>query len=252
MEKDVLVLLDRRYALDTRRYELNSQMEDTEEEIRQAKWHLRCQQQKQVEYESSVRYLLDRLRGKQEEAKEAFTHKIRQEKEKLAELSRKQERIAYQIDQLSRQEEGLPTPEQLREAAEQEPEAMARWAELEFQFCAQMLLPLLKENEAALSEYRAQLRGEHMGQMMSREEFYEMGTAHLDYAGKCGTLLERMGQAARIKEEAWEIPGYFQNPGGFIEAVAAKHTRLDRINKALDQVYAIQKRVDEVLRGKET
>ena len=251
MKKSILAQLDRRYTLDTQLHSLNLQRKETEADIRQAKWNLRCQQQKQVEYESSLRYLLDRLRGKREEAEEAFHREIRQEKEKLAELSRKQERIAYQINQLSQQEEGLPTAEQLRDAAEQEPEARARWADLEFLFCANMLLPLLKENEDALNEYRAQLRGEHMGQVMSREEFYEVGTAHLDYAVKCAALLERMRLAAQKKEEAWEIPGYFQNPNGFIVAAAARHNRLDRVNTALDQIYAMKKRVSAVLRERE-
>ena len=104
-------------------------------------------------------------------------------------------------------------------------------------------LPLLERLEEALEEYRSQLRGERMGEIVSYQELHERGTGHIGAAESCAPLLQRLTGALTILDRSLEIGGYFENPAGFIDAAAARHNRIDRVNRALSQTAALKKQV---------
>lgn len=239
----------KRYELETRLLRTNNELEETSACLAEVKYQRRDAWEKKNLYEGSIRSLMDRISGKREEVQERLARNYRQAEETVAALTREREILMQQQSTLQSELETLPSAEELRDMALSDSEMAAQWAELESKFCAEGLAHLLEKTDEALEQYRSQMRGERMGEMVSREDLYAIGTAHMKWAKQCQPLLERLEKAQAVLERPFETGGYFDNPAGYIESAAAKHNRLDRISAALGQVAKLRRTVEEIRRA---
>lgn len=237
------------YRLESARIQQSHALRETEEKLRTALWELRQKQQEQVLYEGTAKYLLHRITGRAEEEKERLLLAVRSAQTEQSRLLRLRDSLKQDIRELTAELEALPTWDSLLQKADAE--ARDLWAQREGRLCAQMLVPMLEKVDTALEAYRAQLRGERMGEMASAEEVHETGTAHIALARECAPLLSRMQGALRMQEKPFSPGGYFENPGGFIDSAAARHNRIDRVSMALGQVAALRRELRQYLQETE-
>lgn len=241
----------RRYELETALFRLEQKQEATEKAVRKAKYAHRQAQQEQVLYDGSFRAFRDKLSGKQEERKDALRRAVSAAQAELDVLSREQEMLKASRETIEKELLPLPSFEELRTWASENPAMKKQWAALEAGFCAEQLLPLLEKTDEALEDYRAQLRGGRMGDIVSHEELHEIGTAHITLAEACGPLLQRLRQALQLQGKSLETGRYFENPAGYIVSAAAHHNRLDRVSEALSQVAAARRQIAAILTPEE-
>lgn len=244
--KDLKRQLMQRYHLQSALNRQRQTLLETEEKLPGAKYELRTARQAQTEYESSLRFFLDGLTGRREEKMEAISRQLRQAEAEQETLLRLTASLKQDCGELSRELEQLPSPEELKAAALEQVETRQLWAKLEAALCAGQLLPLLENLDAALEDYRGQLRGDRMGQIVGPEELHAIGTAHLIPARQCAPLLRRLQEALRFLEESLEPGGYLENPEGYIVSAAARHNRIDRVNRALKEVNSLRKRIKDI------
>lgn len=229
------------YELETGLLRLSGRREEIRKALKQAKYDLRQAQQEQTLYGGSFRGFLDRISGKQEEKQEALRRAVNAAQSVLESLEREKESLSAQERQLETERSSLPDAATLRDRALEQPDSAQRWAALEAKYCAEALRPLLEKTEAALEDYRALLRGQRSGEIISHEERHEIGTAYIGWTNQCLPLLQRLKQAADILKQPVEIGRYFENPSGFLASAAARHNQLDRMNEALAQVASARR-----------
>lgn len=232
-------MLKRRYELETALLRLQRQQRDTREKLSQAKFDLREKQDALLQYEGSIKGFFHRLSGKQEEQKENLTRKVRQAETALNALQREREALEHRRAEAEKTLTSLPALEELRKGAEKE------WAALEVRFCAEALLPLLEENEAALLEYRSLMRGEYPVISIQRQQ--EIAAQPNVWAEQCRAYLLRLKEALDILGTPFELGSYYISPAAYLANVAAMHNRRDRLNQALDQVEAVKKQVRKMM-----
>lgn len=237
--------MTRRYQLETALYRLEQRLSQVGAALKAAKFTLREAKQAQLLYDGSLKSFFDKLSGKREERQEALRRDVSAAEAQLAALTREEEGLKRNRETIEQEMSPLPAPEELRAWALGSPETAKQWASLEAAFCAEQLQILLEKTDEALEGYRAQLRGDRMGQIVSREELHEIGTAHISLAEACRPLLHRLQEAMEILEQTpkIEVGGYFSNPSGFIVSAAAQHNRIDRVNDALFQVAAARRQI---------
>ena len=228
------------YEVQTALLRLERRREEITENLKQAKYDLRSGEEKLLNYEGSVRRFFDKLSGKQEEKAEILRRELRKAEAALNSLLREKEALEQNRKALSKQLESLPSPEELRGTDE------TKWASLEAKFCAEALLPLLEKNHEALMEYRSLMRG-NRPEILSVWEQQEICAEPNLRAEQCIPLLNRLQTAMDILGIPFEISSYYRSPAAYLVSPAAKHNRLDRINLALNQVEAMQKKTKELL-----
>lgn len=233
------------YDIHQRYYDAMQRKETLTEAAMQATWDYRRAQQEEVEYDSSLRRMMDRLRGNREHHEELLRN-IRMAKARMEAASRELKEQEQELDALMQQRLPLPGREDLRIRAERNPEDYRHWAKLERLFCAHFLKPLLAETLEGLEAYRQQLRGGNLDRMMSHQELHKIGTSHIAPARESFLLLQQLKTAMEILEETMEIGSYFENPPAFIESAAARHNRLDRISAAIAQAEEAQKLAEAI------
>lgn len=228
------------YEVKTALLRLERRSEEITENLKQAKYDLRSEEEKLLNYEGSVRGFFDKLTGNREETAEVLRREIRKAEATLNTLLREQESLEQSRRELSAQLQALPAPEELRRLDE------TKWASLEAKFCAEALSPFLEKNHEALLEYRSLMRGDRpeILSVWKQQEIY--GEPNL-WAEKCIPLLKRLQTAMDIQGIPFEIGSYYHSPAAYLVSAAAKHNRLDRVNQALDQVEAIQRKIKELL-----
>ena len=185
-----------------------------------------------MQYSGSLRYFLDKLTGKAPDRQEELDRKVRQAKAVQENLESLLESLNRDLEELAAEREQLPAWDSFCTA-----ENRREWAALERKLCAEALLPLLEQTEAALEDYRRLLRGE----LTAAGERYEQATNHIFCAENCTHWLRRLKNAGEILEEPFDAGGYFENPAAFIDGAAARHNRIDRVSQALGQVRKLRK-----------
>ncbi len=231
--------LTRYYETERSLLRLQRQLERLKEEITQAKYDLRKADQALTEYGSSLRFLLDRFSGRQEETREALQRQLREAEAKHSSLLRQRERLTAELEQAQKERSFLPPAEELRRQAEPK-----QWAALETALCAEALLPLLEENYEALLEYRRVLRGEYP--ILSSEDRQEKCAQPNVRAQQCLPWLNRLKEAQSLLGNPFDPGSYYASPAAYLVA-AAQHNQLDRANNALTQVEKLQKLVKGML-----
>ena len=230
------------YDIQLRYYDAKQRQNTLKEAAKQSLWEYRRAQQAETEYGSSLRHLLDRLRGNRERH-EALLRNIRTAKARMEAAQRELKDQERELDTLEKQRRPLPDREEMKARAETEPNNYRLWAKLECSLCAHLLKPLLTETLEGLEACRQQLRGGNMDRMMSHQELHEIVTAHIAPAQESYLLLQRLKTAMEILEESLEFGSYFENPPALIESAAARHNRLDKVNMAIAQAETVQNRI---------
>lgn len=217
---------------------LERRSELLKEERKQAKYDLRCRDDKLLNYQGGIRSFLDKLSGKQEEKLEALRREVRNAESTLQSLQREQESLAGQREELTQLLSSLPSSEELRAENEQE------WAGLEAKLCAEALPPLLEENRTALLEYRSLLQGSRM-EILTVEQKQKISAEPDLRARKCLPWLNRLKEAKLLLGESFDPGSYYASPEAYLVSVVAKHNRLDRVNQAITQVEALQSQLQK-------
>lgn len=245
MENLALKQLQQRYRQETAVLQLQQRHNALAEELAQAKWNKRTCQEALTAYEhSALRQLLDKLSGKQAETLEKLRSDLRKAEAALTSLRREKESLRREEAASKAALEQLPSVEEL---LQRDPSLTAQATKLDALFCARQLIPLLEENEQALTQARAWLRGEYNGQTMSHQERQEKFSAP-DWTGEeCRVLLQRMKKALDTLEIPFQISSYYTAPTAFIASVAAPHGRVGRANEALHQAAAMKNKVAKLI-----
>lgn len=217
---------------------LETSRKENSEALRQVKYDMRCCEEALWNYEGGIRSFLDKLSGKREEKLEALGREVRKAEAGLDALRREKTGLEAREAELKRLLAALPSSEELRKGNE-----MA-WASLEAAFCAEALQPLLEENRKALLDYRSLIQGNHP-EILSPYQQQEICVEPNLRAEKCLPYLQRLKEAREILGNPLEPGSYYDSPAAFLVAPAAIHNRRDRINQALAQVEALQKKLKE-------
>ena len=204
-------LLKRRYQVDLALLHLESREGAAKEALRQAKYDLRQAEAEKLEYEGSFRSFLDKFSGKQGEKRDALALQVSRSKAALT------------------------------EAQGEDPGIRTLWAEYERNYCIDALLPLLEENLQALITYRETRQGAVPGQILSHGERQQIYGQPDILAKQCKLLLERLETALELQGGTLEIGEYFRQPKSYLVSPAASHNRMDRVNRAIDQVVSMRR-----------
>lgn len=227
----------RRYELETALLQATQQETALKQRLPRAKYDLRCAQAALTEYEhGSIKKFFDKISGRQEEKLEALRSHLRKAEAALKLAQQEQETVSRQLNELNSQLNSMPGWDELRT---QSGEA----ARLEALLLAGMLIPALEENYAALTQSRAQLRGEHSMELMSYETLHGIHARAEQSGETCRGLLERMKNALDAAEIPFEIPTYYRAPTAYTAGAGDKFHRLDRVSSAMDQALETKKQI---------
>lgn len=230
-------MLEQYYELQTLLLRLTRRQEALNEEIKQAKFDLRSRDERLLNYQGSLRSLLDKASGTREEKLETLRSHVRRAEAQLKALLREQQALEEQLTGTRQALADFPEPEVLRSEGEE-----TLWASLEAKFCAEALAPLLEENHKALLEYRSLLQGSRM-ELLTVEERQQIEAAPNVRAEQCRPYLLRLKESLGVQGIPLEPGSYYDSPAAYLVSVAAKHNRFDRVNGALAQVEAMQKKI---------
>ena len=211
------------------------QQSEQEAALRQAKFDLRQAKASQLEYGSTFRSFLDKFTGKREETETALRHAVRKAEADLATAQQEKAALEAQIAALREQLADLP-------AWESRCDRSAEWYQLEALYCLEVLAPLLEANLNLLTERRNQFNVTCAGQVKTRYALAEIYTAPEAAAEACKPYLLRLKTALSQQEIPFELHRYFEEPTAFLSS-ATQFTRMDRINTAIAQTEALQKRL---------
>lgn len=216
--------------------------QELEDQLPQAKHEKRESDVALAEYESGgFGVWLDRLRGKWEEKQQTLRRSASAAQSRLQSL---QQEIARTNACLAQLPEQTDTPQNIRTEAEQLPSeqregilhSLARISAVKLQFSLNRAKhALLEAQKWARPDIRLEaIPGYTKNQLLTEAE---------SCARECEQLLLEIGDC----EIPLDIHGYFQNPSGYIHAVASQFGELDRINSALDAIRRTEKLVEELL-----
>lgn len=231
------------YDLQLEFLQAKQKQEELQNAVKQSAWALRQAKQKEVEYTSSLRFLLfDRLTRRTDRL-EACQRAIRQAKANHESSARELEIHQLKYRNLEAEIQKLPLRSELEKSLQGNPEAEAEFARQEVRLCTELLRPLLAKNLEALEAYRQHLRGNNMDQITSPQELHARNAEHIRWAEQSAEVLKRLQPSMAHLGTPIELPDYFLSPAAYIDSAAARHNRLDRVSKAIAQAEAIQKRI---------
>lgn len=198
-------------------------------------------------YLESIRGVFDKIRGKYSGKEEAILKKIRDAESRIQTAQQQLRAEEQKHRELEEQRSALPTREDLRRAAEKDSGLLRLWAQLEVDYCLIHLNGYLPSLREALEVKRDVMQGREPGAIRTPEQREAMLARADEIAKKVLALMLRTKDALQILEEPFEITAYFQNPVGYIEGMASRFNRVDRVNLAMDQISAAHKRVKELM-----
>lgn len=232
-------LLKRRYQVDLALLHLESREGAAKEALRQAKYDLRQAEAEKLEYEGSFHAFLDKFSGKQEEKRDALALQVSRRKAALTEAQGALQRLEEEKTRLEAEDRELPPGEVFSRSEDSGIRTL--WAEYERNYCIDALLPLLEENLQALITYRETRQGAVPGQILSHGERQQIYGQPDILAKQCKLLLERLETALELQGGTLEIGEYFRQPESYLVSPAASHNRMDRVNRAIDQVVSMRR-----------
>lgn len=245
MENELRTQIRQRYRLESALSLQRRVLRETREKLPQARYLLRCRVEAETGYDSSFRAFLDGFSGKREERRETLSREKCQAEAELDALLRFRESLERDCGELSRELEGLPSLQELKQAAAADPETLREWAVPEARFCAEELLPLLEGNLEALREYRSLLQGSRP-EVLSSEAQQQIFAEPDKWAAECLPLLKRLQEALEILEIPFKTGRYYGDYRAFLVSAAARHNRLDRVNRALEEVNGLKNLVRDL------
>jgi len=235
-------ILEQRHQLEMLLLRLERQTEENESALRQAKFDLREAKAAEVEYGGCFRAFRDKLTGKKEAAETALRHDVQKAEAALASATQTARRLALQAGEVHSQLDKLPTRAELK--AQAEGEALSLWHRLDALYCVAALLPLLETNRILLTERRNQFNGSNLG-VKSHQALSEIYSAPEAAGEACKPYIQRLKAALDALDIPFPVHDYWENPTAFLSS-ATQYTRMDRINTALAQVEAMEKRLPKL------
>lgn len=237
----MLQLVFRRYELEADLLKMEQESNILSKKLPQAKYDLRFAQKAQMNYEhGSIRGFLDKVSGMREAKLEILRADIRKAEAALTLLQQEREALNRRLTAAETELASLPDWEVLRA---QPGETGKEAARLEARLCAGMLIGLLEENFAALTESHGLLRGERSMEIMTYETLHKIHTEAEQTGEKCRHLLERMKGVLDALDIPFEISGYYRSPTAYTAGAATKFIRLERVRSAMDQALETKKQV---------
>lgn len=239
--EEIRNIIRKKYTMDRELAAWRWETQQLEREVPQRTYELREAKAAQTEYESGLRFFLDKLSGKHQEKQEALSKAVREANAALE----------YAKGQLESSKSALVSLEQEAELIPSREELYANYPDSDYLkqqdtlFCADRLVRLLRENEKHLLEARDWAENRNA-------DFKPLGTQYdktisLQRGADCAR--EICGLIKRICENdfALEIHPYFEAPDGFIAGAARQYGQQDRINYALGAVRTTAGIIQELI-----
>ena len=248
MEHSILYTMERCYELERELLGLEAVMDDNQQALRQAKYNLRQVKEEQLNYGGSFRRFLDGFSGKRQEEEDNLSRNVAHSQNALDLLQREKEQLQRQDAELREERNRLPALQVLEEAALEDPETAAHWAALACRFYGEILLPLLKKTDEALMEYRKTQQGNRPGEILTPDKIQRIYAEPDIWGEKCKIPVQRLEKACQVLGKELTPGDYFRSPTSYLVAAAAIHNRRDRVNKALDQVTELRRKIERLLK----
>lgn len=227
-----------RYQQEINLLRLERQSAENDAALRQAKFHLRQAKVAEAEYRGSFRSFRDRLTGKQEASETALRHAVQNAEATLTTAQQQKALLDTRLTEAKEQLSTLPDWESLRDGSQE-------WLRLEAMYCIEVLTPLLEMAHDLLMERRNQFNGTNAGQIKTHQDLAEIYSAPEAAGEACKPYLLRLKAALEALGISLELHSWFESPTAFLSA-ATQFTRMDRINTAISQTEALQKRLPEL------
>lgn len=239
--EEIRNIIRKKYTMDRELAAWRWEVQQLEREVPQRTYELREARAAQTEYESGLRFFLDKLSGKHQEKQDFLAKRVREAQASLEYSKRQLESAKSALASLEQEAELIPGREEL---FEQYPE-MEYLKRQDALFCADRLVRLLRENEKHLLEARDWAENRNA-------DFKPLGTQYdktvslqrgADCARQICALLDRIGEDGFVME----VHAYFRSPDGFISGAARQYGQLDRINYALRAVQTTVGIIQELM-----
>lgn len=242
MESTIITQIRERFRLETESLLTEQQLKNLTEDVRMENYLLRERKVARVEYDGSMKKMLDTFRGKKTERIEELDRAIRQSEANLQSRQRQLECEKRRMAELETRISNLPDRRILREQAAGNPEAEREYARQTALFCAFCLEPMLKDCLTALEEQRRIVRGERAGEIMSQRDRVGILAKPEELAEKIYPILTELKEALERTDQELTIGQFFTSPALFLNPAAA-HNRIDRVSQAIGQVERVRKEI---------
>lgn len=228
--EEIRRIVRKKYTMDRELSAWRWEVQQLEREVPQRVYELREAKVVQTEYESGLRFFLDKLSGKHQEKQEALSKAVREAAAALDYSRQQLESAKCALASLEQEADSLPTREEL----------YAKYPDFDYLkqqdtlYCADRVIRLLRENEKHLLEARDWAGNRNA-------DFKPMGTQYdksvaLQKAADCAREICCLIKRICENEFVLEIHPYFEAPDGFIAGAARQYGQLDRINFAIQAV----------------
>ena len=224
-----------RYQLEIDLLRLEQQVEENNAALRQAKFDLRKAKVAEAEYRGSFKSFRDKLAGRREETETALRHAVQKAEADLTSTQRQKELLDARLSEIKEQLSALPDWESLKDGS-------SLWNRLEALYCLEILSPMLEATHDLLTQRRNQFNGANAGQIKSRQTLSEIYSAPEAAGEACKPYLLRLKAALEELSVIFELHSFFEAPTAYL-STATQFTRMDRINTAVGQTEALQKRL---------
>ena len=227
------------------RQQWQKKKQELETQLPQAKAHKREADVALTEYEcGGLRTWLDKRSGKFEEKMADLSRKASAANVELLNLNQEQARTQSALDELDAQEQALNLPGDIPDLAQQLPPeerdlVLGTYARL----IATELLSTLCRAKTALEEAQQWARPNNR---IDTAPGYTKGKLLAQAEGCAKTCCQKIDEMAKYGVTL-EVHPYFQNPTGFIHAVATPYAELDRINTAIGGIRQTEKQIQQLL-----
>ena len=246
MEREIITMIRERFRLETESLLTQRKIKNLTEDIRMENYLLRERKVARIEYDGSLKKMLDALKGKKEQRIEELDRAVRQSEANLQSRKQQLDMEKQTLAELEKAISGIPDRKTLKEQAEGNPAAELEFAKRTAGFCAVQLESMLQTCMTALEEHRKIIRGERAGELMSQSERLGIMAKPEEIAEAIRPVLEELQEALVRQGEDLQIGVFFQSPSLFLNP-AARHTKLDRASQAMDQVLNMQKTVKTLM-----
>ena len=242
MEKEIMTRIREQFSLEMEALLTAQQIKNLTEDVRMEKYLLRERKVARLEYDGSMKKMLDTLRGKKAERIAELDRAIRQSEASLRSRQRQLECERQTMAELETRLSSLPDRRTLREQAAGDPEAEREYASQTALFCAIRLEPMLRDCLTALEEQRRIVRGERAGEIMSQNDRVGILAKPEELAEKIFPILTELKEALERTDQELTIGQFFTSPALFLNPAAA-HNRIDRVSQAIGQVERVRKEI---------
>lgn len=237
---EIYSIIRKKYTMDRELSAWRWEVEQLERDVPRKTYELREAKVAEAEYESGLRFFLDKLSGKHQEKQEALSKTVREANAALEYSRRQLESAKNALETLEREASALPTREALYESYPD----LDYLKQQDTLYAADRMVRLLRENEKHLLEARDWAENRNA-------EFKPLGTQYdksvaLQRGADCAREICRLLNRICENGFALDVHPYFEAPDGFIAGAARQYGQQDRINYALQAVRSTLEIIQEL------